>query len=138
MAAILASGLQCSPSAAQYVITPPANVPAASTTYEFQVYEPGVDPASGKAFRQLTIQSSAVTCDVTPMVTPPIAVNPTRVEWTDPDHPGRVCRTDATEFLRSLPPRSEPYLATITMMAASVASAPSAPSNIFMRTPIAP
>jgi hypothetical protein len=110
----------------------PDSSKVAIVSYEFQVYRPGVDPTAGEPFRQVTIPSSNVACDQSPIVAPPVSINPSRVVWDDPDHPGRLCAVSLT-MLSELPIAPDAYLATLTAYTEAGAGASSAPSNIFFR-----
>jgi len=103
--------------------------------YELQIYLPGVDPAPDIPFRTTVISASSMQCSQPRgAVTSPVSMNPTSVRWRDPSNAERDCVADVATFLRMLPPRSEPYLATLTVTDAGGTSRRSAASNIFFRT----
>lgn len=74
----------------------PAVAPAQS--WQLQVFQPGVSPATGAPFYTLDLPATIVTCSAnlalpaTPATAP---VNPRELWWTQPDLlPGQVCRGD--------------------------------------------
>jgi hypothetical protein len=107
---------------------------AQTGSYEFQIYAPGADPVRDLPFRRTAIAVSAVHCDERVTVAAAIAINPTTVRWRDPGNVSKECSADVSTFIRTLPVRSEPYLATLTVTNADGASSRSSPSNIFFRT----
>src|SRR5206468_11122756 len=98
--------------------------------YELQIFQSGADPATSEPFIRTEIPASLIVCNQLPWVTPPVAVDPVLVVWSDPDHSDRVCAADLWKFFVQLPPASTPYIATLTV----VTSAGMSPRNIFFRT----
>lgn len=109
--------------------------PNPAVSYELRIYSPGVDPANGEPLSRSTIPALFVTCNRPQTVFPAVAVNPRRVLWADPDHPGKDCGVELPAFFSAVPPAAGPYLATLTAIDAfGSRSESSQPSNIFFRT----
>jgi hypothetical protein len=77
-----------------------------------------------------TIPIAQPTCNLAPTTLPPVTINPTQVEWTDPALPARVCRAAIPITLGSLVPDNYQGVASFVMSDGSVGPA-SAISNPF-------
>ena len=133
---LVTAGLTDAVVAQSDVLSPPRAgqlLPTMAASYELQVYAPGADPARDNPFRKTVIPASAVHCDQPLRVAPAISINPASVRWRDPDNAARECVADVLSFLRTLPARAEPYLATLAAANAGWTSRRSAASNIFFR-----
>lgn len=116
--------------------TPPAESGSdnSPTRYELDVFQSGANPASDDPYRTLIIPASSVVCDQDRPSTPAIAINPSQIRWQDPRDAGRDCVVDGTDFFRSLPVASQPYVATLTAGSDEGMGPRSAPSPIFFRS----
>jgi hypothetical protein len=109
--------------------------PSPAASYELRIYAPGVDPANGEPSSLSTIPAQFTACNQVATVVPAVTMNPSRIRWADPDHPGRECGADVPAFFSALPPAAGPYLATLTAIDQfGSRSDASLPSNIFFRT----
>lgn len=106
-------------------------------SYQLQVYQPGVNPATGTPFQTDSIPASAVVCNQAPVTVPSGTVfNPRTVAFNDPSNAGRACVVDRSAFLLGLPipSGSGAYVATMTVTDdRAMTSARSAASNPFSR-----
>jgi hypothetical protein len=104
------------------------------TSYQLQIYQPGVDPETGMPFQTQEIPAAAVVCNQPPSSNSGRVVDPNTVAWDDPVHPGHVCSVNEQAFFLALPAPSGAgdYLATVTATDGNGLTSPrSAPSNPF-------
>jgi hypothetical protein len=92
--------------------------PNGGYSWQLQVYQPGVDPATGAPFYALDLSPSIVTCSTT-LVLPPTPtappVNPRTLWWTQSELPGQVCKADLTGQSGFVAlPIGGPYMLTMT------------------------
>lgn len=114
---------------------------AVPTSYDLQIFSPGVSPITGTPIQVSAIPLTAVTCNLAPPpppVTPVIGVR--FLYWDDIAIAGRSCRVDRFTVFLALP-LGTGYVTTLTASNAggtSARSAASNPFNVALLPPVAP